>query len=152
MKRITYWPQLFLGITFNWGIFVVGASLDQFPPSLFLLYASGVLWTLGYDTIYGFQDIEDDLKIGIKSTAILSQKYPKLFIGGCYLGSIIMLAAIGLYNQDNFIFLMGTSFFGAMLLKQLYSLNIQNPRECLASFKQGVYIGLIPWIAIILTN
>ena len=86
MKRITYWPQLFLGLTFNWGMMMAYTSiLDQISIEIILLYLSAIFWTLGYDTIYGVQDIADDEIIGVKSTAIKFKGNIKLFVGTCYL-------------------------------------------------------------------
>ena len=81
MKRFTYWPQLFLGITFNYGLVMAWVSLtDEFSFYPLILYFGAIFWTLGYDTIYGFQDIKDDEIIGVKSTSIKFKKNPKLFI------------------------------------------------------------------------
>ena len=92
MKRITYWPQLFLGLTFNWGL-VMGyvAILDQISFEILLLYISAIFWTLGYDTIYGVQDIVDDEIIGIKSTSIKFKKNIKTFVSACYLISFLLI-------------------------------------------------------------
>ena len=95
MKRITYWPQLFLGVTFNWGIILgwlsMGNEITLIPV---LLYISAIFWTLGYDTIYGMQDIEDDIKIGVKSTSIKFHKNIKLFLSICYLISFSLFVAL----------------------------------------------------------
>ena len=81
MKRITYWPQLFLGLTFNWGmVMAYSAILTNFLLKFFILYISAIFWTLGYDTIYGVQDMADDEIIGIKSTSIKFKKNIKLFV------------------------------------------------------------------------
>ena len=95
MKRITYWPQLFLGVTFNWGIILgwlsMGNEITLIPV---LLYISAIFWTLGYDTIYGMQDIQDDIKIGVKSTSIKFHKNIKLFLSICYLISFSLFVAL----------------------------------------------------------
>ena len=92
MKRITYWPQLFLGLTFNWGLIMAYTSiLDQISFEIIILYLSAIFWTLGYDTIYGVQDIVDDEIIGIKSTAIKFKKNIKLFTGICYLITLLLI-------------------------------------------------------------
>ena len=84
MKRITYWPQLFLGLTFNWGIIMGWTALtNNISIEPFLLYLSAIFWTLGYDTIYGLQDIHDDEIIGVKSTSIKFKNNPKVFVGSC---------------------------------------------------------------------
>ena len=80
MKRITYWPQLFLGITFNWGIIMAWTSINNdISFEILFLYISAIFWTLGYDTIYGAQDMSDDEIIGLKSTSIKFKKNIKLF-------------------------------------------------------------------------
>ena len=85
MKRITYWPQLFLGLTFNWGIILAYSAINNdVSYEIFVLYTSAIFWTLGYDTIYGLQDMVDDEIIGIKSTSIKFKKNIKLFVGSCY--------------------------------------------------------------------
>ena len=92
MKRITYWPQLFLGITFNWGIIMAWTSFDnEISPEIIILYLSAIFWTLGYDTIYGTQDMSDDEIIGLKSTSIKFKNHIKLFIFISYLLSSLFL-------------------------------------------------------------
>ena len=99
MKRFTYWPQFFLGITFNWGI-IMGwsAMLGYISYEIIILYISAIFWTLGYDTIYGVQDVEDDEIIGIKSTAIKFKRNIKIFVSTCYLITAILITY--LFNQN----------------------------------------------------
>ena len=100
MKRLTYWPQLFLGITFNWGIIMAGSSiLNTITPEIILLYIGAIFWTLGYDTIYGYQDIKDDEIIGVKSTSIKFKTNPKKFISLCYFLSICFFILLGLIGN-----------------------------------------------------
>ena len=82
MKRITWWPQFWLGLNFNWGLLVGYYSVSEisFNISIILFYIGSIFWTIAYDTIYGFQDIEDDMKIGIKSTSIKFREKPKIFL------------------------------------------------------------------------
>ena len=92
MKRITYWPQLFLGLTFNWGmIMAYTAILDLVSVEIIIFYIAAIFWTLGYDTIYGVQDIADDEVIGLKSTAIKFKKNIKLFVFTCYLTTTLLI-------------------------------------------------------------
>ena len=92
MKRITYWPQLFLGLTFNWGIIMAWTSvMGDISLSILILYFSAIFWTLGYDTIYGTQDIVDDEIIGNKSTSIKFKDKLKPFVGACYLINFLLL-------------------------------------------------------------
>lgn len=95
MKRITYWPQLFLGVTFNWGIIMAWASINNaISIEIIILYLSAIFWTLGYDTIYGAQDMSDDEIIGIKSTSIKYKKNIKLFLSFCYLVTSILVLSL----------------------------------------------------------
>ena len=92
MKRITYWPQLFLGLTFNWGIIMAWSSImGNISINIIILYISAIFWTLGYDTIYGTQDLVDDEIIGNKSTSIKFKDKLKLFVGACYSLNIFLI-------------------------------------------------------------
>ena len=92
MKRITYWPQLFLGITFNWGLIMAwAASTNYISQEIILFYLSAIFWTLGYDTIYGAQDVKDDEIIGVKSTSVKFKKNIKEFVGINYLLSSLLI-------------------------------------------------------------
>ena len=109
MKRLTYWPQLFLGITFNYGLLLgwisIQESLDLTP---IIFYIGAIFWTLGYDTIYGYQDIKDDEIIGVKSTSIKFKNNPKKFLLLCYVITFISLISIGVlmnFNSSYFLFL-----------------------------------------------
>src|SRR6056300_1121879 len=102
MKRFTYWPQLFLGITFNYGLILGWTSIkDQIDILPFILYFGAIFWTLGYDTIYGYQDIRDDEIIGLKSTSIKFKKNPIKFITICYSFFLISLIIVGISLELN---------------------------------------------------
>ena len=105
MKRITFWPQLFLGFTFNWGV-LLGWSVffENITLETIILYMTGVFWTLGYDTIYALQDKVDDLKIKVKSTAIKFRHDLKNFLFFCYISSITLLVALGFLTGRSFIY------------------------------------------------
>ena len=143
MKRCTYWPQLFLGLTFNWGI-IMGwtAMTDQVSYEIVVLYVSAIFWTLGYDTIYGIQDVEDDEIIGIKSTAIKFKKNIKFFVSICYL--ITSIAIIYLFYKNLGVNL--TTLFLAMfilsLIYQVVFFQKDNPNSCLTAFKFNNYSGM----------
>ena len=150
MKRITYWPQLFLGLTFNWGI-VMGwtAIIDQFSLNIFLLYFSAIFWTLGYDTIYGVQDIEDDEIIGIKSTAIKFKRNIKLFVSICYLITISMILLtfkenLGINLLTLFIFM----FFLSLII-QIKIFNKNSSLNCFKAFKMNNYSGFLMLLSIL---
>tara|TARA_B100001093_G_scaffold502332_1_gene555182 strand:+ start:43 stop:897 length:855 start_codon:yes stop_codon:yes gene_type:complete len=151
MKRITYWPQLFLGLTFNWGM-VMGwtAILDFISFEIITLYFSAIFWTLGYDTIYGAQDIKDDEIIGVKSTSIKFKKNIKLFVGVCYLITIVFITY--LFKQKlgiNFSTLFMILFF-ISLVYQLIIFERKNPLSCLKAFKINNYSGLFIFMSIFL--
>ena len=150
MKRITYWPQLFLGLTFNWGmIMACTAILDQISAEIILLYLSAIFWTLGYDTIYGVQDIADDEIIGIKSTAIKFKGNIKLFVGICYLITFLLIIFvfkknIGI-NLSTFFILM----FSLSLIYQIKIFSKDNDINCLKAFKMNNFSGIFIFLTII---
>ena len=135
VKRYTYWPQLFLGFTFNWGIVMAWASITNEISYLpILLYVGAIFWTLGYDTIYGIQDISDDEVIGVRSTAIKFKNNLNLFIGSCYLisSAIILFVMMTLKINYSLIF---SIFFVLSLFYQIKICQIKNPQNCLRAFK-----------------
>ncbi len=151
MKRFTYWPQFFLGITFNYGLLLGWTSVQQdlnYMPIVF--YIGAIFWTLGYDTIYGYQDIKDDEIIGVKSTSIKFKKNPKKFISLCYLItslSIIMIGYLMNYNKIYFIFLI---FPITHMLLQIKKLNIENGDICLKIFKSNNILGLLIFVNLLI--
>ena len=149
MKRITYWPQLFLGLTFNWGMIMGYASImNVISFEILLLYISAIFWTLGYDTIYGVQDLVDDEIIGIKSTAIKFKKNIKLFVSSCYLISSVLIIIlfyeiIGI-NITTFLMLI----FFSTLVYQIKIFEKERPEICLKAFKMNNFSGLILFLVI----
>mgnify|MGYP001162196392 CR=1 FL=1 len=149
MKRITYWPQLFLGITFNWGIVMAWAAFNNtISTEIIMLYISAIFWTLGYDTIYGIQDMSDDEIIGLKSTAIKFKKNIKLFVLISY--SITSLILINLFKNS-----FGLNIFSFFLIFYFFSLAYQllkfeksKPKLCLKMFKFNNYSGMLLFLAI----
>jgi len=145
MKRFTYWPQLFLGITFNYGLVLAWISINNsisLTPILF--YIGAIFWTLGYDTIYGYQDIKDDEIIGIKSTSIKFKNNPKTFLTLCYSFLLISLILIGvLMNFNNIFYLFLIIPFCHLFFYQINFLNINKPEDCLKIFKSNNILGLI---------
>ena len=152
MKRITYWPQLFLGITFNYGLVLAWISISgeiSIIPIIF--YLGAIFWTLGYDTIYGFQDIKDDEIIGVKSTSIKFKNDPKKFLFISYCMFIISLFLIGiLMNFKMYYFLFMIVPVLHLLVFQISRLNINSPLECLSKFKSNNFLGLIIFINILI--
>jgi len=145
MKRFTYWPQLFLGITFNYGLVLAWISINNsisLVPILF--YIGAIFWTLGYDTIYGYQDIKDDEIIGIKSTSIKFKNNPKTFLTLCYSFLLISFILIGfLMNFSNIFYLFILIPFCHLFFYQINFLNINKPENCLKMFKSNNILGLI---------
>ena len=145
MKRYTYWPQLFLGITFNYGLILgwvcINNHLDTIP---IILYSGAIFWTLGFDTIYGYQDIKDDEIIGVKSTSIKFKKNPKLFLKVCYLIFIMCLIAVGFFMKFNIIFYFFIIIpFLHLFYNQIHNFNFKDPRSSLKIFKSNNLFGLI---------
>ena len=144
MKRITYWPQLFLGITFNIGCLIGYAAIEyQLNIQIIFLYLAGIFWTLGYDTIYAHQDREDDLNIGIKSTAILFGNSTNQWIVFFYGLMVAFLFLFGLLNDQNLYYFISLFFVIVHLFYQIKKLDINNPKICLSIFKSNQYLGLI---------
>jgi len=145
MKRITYWPQLFLGITFNYGLVLAWISISgeiSIIPIIF--YLGAIFWTLGYDTIYGFQDIKDDEIIGVKSTSIKFKNDPKKFLFISYCMFIISLFLIGiLMNFKMYYFLFMIVPILHLLVFQISRLNTNLSLDCLIKFKSNNILGLI---------
>ena len=144
MKRITYWPQLFLGITFNIGCLIGYATIaNQLNIQIMLLYLAGIFWTIGYDTIYAHQDREDDLSIGIKSTAILFGNDTKHWIIIFYSLMVLCLILFGLLRDQNIYFFISLILVIAHLFYQIKRLNIEDKGACLKIFKSNQHLGLI---------
>ena len=151
MKRFTYWPQLFLGITFNYGLVLGWTSINpeiNLIPLIF--YFGAIFWTLAYDTIYGFQDIKDDEIIGLKSTSIKFKSNPVIFLYLCYIIFLSSLIFIGFLNE------FGKLYYSSLLLTiwhmyfiQLKNFNPNNPEICLKIFKSNNFLGLIIFISLL---
>ena len=150
MKRITYWPQLFLGITFNYGLVLAWISISNEVSLVALVFYFGaIFWTLGYDTIYGFQDIKDDEIIGVKSTSIKFKNDPKKFLLFCYLVFVVSLIFVGMnMNFKLFYFMFLIIPTAQLFIFQIKNLNISDTNDCLAKFKSNNLLGLIVLINI----
>ena len=152
MKRYTYWPQLFLGITFNYGLILgwvcIKNQLDIIP---IILYLGAIFLTLGYDTIYGYQDIKDDENIGVKSTSIKFKKNPHKFLVICYLVFIICILVTGILMKFNYLFFMFSIIPALHLINyQIKNLQINNPKSCFNIFKSNNTFGFIIFINILI--
>ena len=152
IKRFTYWPQLFLGITFNYGLILSWISIKNevsLVPILF--YFGAIFWTLGYDTIYGYQDIKDDEIIGIKSTSIKFKENPKKFILICYTFFLASLILIGILMSFNIIYFMLLIIpIYQLIIHQLKKVEIENPNSCLEKFKTNNFLGLIVFLNLLI--
>ena len=149
MKRITYWPQLFLGLTFNWGIIMGWTALTNYiSVEPLLLYTSAIFWTLGYDTIYGLQDINDDEIIGIKSTSIKFKNNVKIFVGICYALFIFFLLFLGTMLKINIYYFIFSLFFILSLIYQMIIFQSHNSESCLKAFKFNNITGILIFLSI----
>ena len=153
MKRITYWPQLFLGLTFNWGIIMAWSSMTNnmsFEP--IILYLSAIFWTLGYDTIYGLQDIQDDEIIGVKSTSIKFKNNVKVFVGICYSLCVFFILILGFLMEVDKYILALSFFFILSLIYQIKKFEVNNSESCLACFKFNNLTGMLIFLFIFSFN
>ena len=152
MKRYTYWPQLFLGITFNYGLILGWTSINpeiNILPIIF--YLGAIFWTLGYDTIYGYQDIIDDEIIGVKSTSIKFKKNPIKFLLMSYLIFFISLIYITLSLSLNFlVFLFLSIIFYQLFFYQIFKFKKDKPKLCLKIFKSNNVLGLVVYLNILI--
>ncbi len=151
MKRFTYWPQLFLGITFNYGLILgwtaIYGEINLLP---ILFYFGAIFWTLGYDTIYGYQDLKDDEIIGLKSTSIKFKNNPIKFLIMCYTVFLFTILMIGLLMDLNKIFyLIYLIIFLQMSYFQIKKLNIENKLICLKIFKSNNFLGLLVFLGLV---
>ncbi len=151
MKRYTYWPQLFLGITFNYGLILGWTSIDtQILLAPIIFYLGAIFWTLAYDTIYGFQDIKDDEIIGLKSTSIKFKSNPYKFLYICYSIFFLTLTIIGfLMDLNKIYFLFLIPVFLQLFIFQIKKLDIKIEAECLRVFKSNNILGLLVLVSIL---
>ena len=145
MKRFTYWPQLFLGITFNYGLVLGWTSIQgEINTVAIIFYLGAIFWTLGYDTIYGFQDIKDDEIIGVKSTSIKFKNKSKNFVSTCYIFLTLSILIVGYMMNYNYFFYASLLITIAHLfLYQIKFFNSKDPSLCLRVFKSNNLVGLI---------
>ena len=148
MKRFTYWPQLFLGFTFNYGLILAWISIhESISLSAIFLYIGAIFWTLGYDTIYGYQDIKDDEIIGVKSTSIKFKKNPKKILNIFYSIFFLSLIILGYLMSFNILyFLLLLVPFYHLFIYQLNKLDIKDIQKCLVLFKSNNFLGLIVYL------
>jgi len=144
MKRITYWPQLFLGLTFNWGIIMGWTSItNNLSIEPMILYFAAIFWTLGYDTIYGLQDIHDDQIIGVKSTSIKFKNNVKIFVGVCYSLCVLLILTLCFMIEINKYLPLLSIFFVLTLIYQVKIFKSNKPQSCLVAFKTNNLTGFL---------
>lgn len=153
MKRITYWPQAWLGLTFNWGALVGWAAVtDGLAWPALLMYAAGFFWTLGYDTIYAHQDKEDDALIGVKSAALRLGDASRPWLGGFYAVTTALLAAAGFAAGAAWPYYLGLAAMAGHFVWQIATLDIDDHRNCLARFKSNRDAGVLFFAGILLAG
>jgi len=151
MKRITYWPQIVLGLPFSWGALMGWpATFGRLDLPAFLLYAGAISWVIGYDTIYAHQDREDDALIGIKSTALLFGERTKTMLALFYALAVALIALAGWRAGGGVVFALGLGAFAAHLAWQIMRLDIHDPVLCLVVFKSNRDAGLILFAGLVL--
>ena len=154
MKRYTYWPQLFLGFTFNYGLIMAWFSIKpEFSYIPIIFYSGAIFWTLAYDTIYGFQDIKDDEIIGVKSTSIKFKRNPKLLIFICYSIFIIMQIITGILMDFKNLYFIGLFFISVhLLIYQVLKLNTLIPSLCLEKFRSNNFLGFLVFLNLLINK
>ncbi|CAF2115826.1 unnamed protein product [Rotaria magnacalcarata] len=154
MKRFTYWPQLFLGITFNWGALMgfTAATGSIFPSIILPLYFAGIAWTLHYDTIYAHQDKTDDLLVGVKSTALRLGNDTKLWLRAFSLGMISHLVTTGLSVDQTWPYYVGLVAVSYHLHKQIETVNLNRSESCWNTFASNRITGLMILASILVGN
>ena len=154
MKRFTYWPQLFLGITFNYGL-ILGWTAVNGQVSLvpIIFYVGAIFWTLGYDTIYGYQDIKDDEIIGLKSTSIKFKGKAKKFLFLCYL-FLLSLFLVGGYKMKFHLsyYVLSIVPLIHLLIYQMKIFKLNQPASCLKAFKSNNFLGFIIFLNILIAK
>ena len=152
MKRFTYWPQLFLGITFNYGLILGWTSIyGQINVVPIIFYIGAIFWTLGYDTIYGYQDVKDDEIIGLKSTSIKFKGKERKFLYTCYSILLILFMIGGYYMNFHYsYYILSILPLAHLFFYQMKIFNSKNPESCLKAFKSNNFFGLIVFLQILI--
>jgi 4-hydroxybenzoate polyprenyltransferase len=144
MKRITYWPQAVLGLAFNWGALVGWTAVaESLSPAPLLLYAGGLAWTLAYDTIYAHQDKEDDLLIGVKSTALKFGQSSRAWIGGFFAAAILLVALAAWVAGAGLASYLGIMAAAVQAFRQVTAFDMNDAAKCLALFRSNKAFGLL---------
>lgn len=150
MKRITWWPQAFLGVTFNWGVPMgYAAATGEVSAAALVLYAAAIFWTLGYDTIYAHQDREDDALVGVRSTARLFGEATRPFLAACYAATVALAALAGVMAGLSAAFFAGLAVAAGLLAWQVARLAIDDAARCGRLFRANRDVGLVIAAAIV---
>lgn len=150
MKRWIAWPQLFLGVTFNWGVLMAWTAVTgAIALAPIVMYLACVFWTMGFDTIYGFQDIEDDKKAGMKSLPITLGKKAKRYISVFYLMVILLLTVAGILADMGIVYMLFLISGFALLFWQIVMVDLSNPKDCGDKFKANNWFGMIVFAGIV---
>jgi len=153
MKRVTYWPQVFLALTFNWGAIIGWAAVrDSISIEAVLLYVACIFWTLAYDTIYAHQDKEDDAMMGMKSTALKFGANTKKYLYIFYAAMVAILWVVGIRMGSGFLFHLFLFAGAIQLFWQVYTLHIDKADSCMEKFRSNRYFGAIIFLAFVLGN
>lgn len=150
MKRLTFWPQAVLGLTFKWGALVGwAAQTGSLASAAIVLYAGSVLWTIGYDTLYAHQDTEDDVTIGVKSTAVRFAERTQTWVGGFYAGALVLWGLAGWLGGAGLGLALGLALSAAHMIWQVATLDMANPANCLARFRSNKAVGWMVFLGLV---
>ncbi len=151
MKRYTHFPQVVLGAAFSWAIpMAFAAQSNALPPALWLVFLANLLWTVGYDTAYAMEDREDDLKIGVKSTAVFFGKYDRLAIGVLQLLTLLLLTLAGMAFERGVLFYLGLVGMAGFFIWQQWLIRKRQRGPCLRAFLNNHYAGMFLFIFLVL--
>ena len=149
MKRYTHFPQVVLGAAFSWAIpMAFAAQSNSLPPAMWLVFLANLVWTVGYDTAYAMEDREDDLKIGVKSTAVFFGKYDRLAIGLLQLTTLLLLVLAGMAFERGIVFNLGLAGMAGFFVWQQWLIRHRQRGPCLRAFLNNHYAGMLLFIAL----
>ena len=152
IKRFSHLPQFILGVAFSWSIpMAYAAQASRLPAVVWLLFAINILWTIAYDTLYAMVDRDDDLKIGVKSTAILFAQYDRLIVGLLQLTCLLLLALLGWLQALDWIYFVGLLLVSALFIRQQRQIKERAKKACFQAFLDNNYVGLVIFIALFLS-
>ena len=150
-KRFIHFPQLCLGVSFSWSIpMVFAAQQGNVPAVAWLLFLPAVIWSIAYDTQYAMADREDDLKVGVKSTAILFGNYDRIIIALLQMVMLIMLSILGYYLRLNYLFYIGLLVVFGLIIYQYVLIRQREPEQCLEAFRNNNWVGFFVFLGILL--